>query len=85
MNKRSDDLADVVRSEAAALGATIVETGITRSNHRFALLELRGKRRKIFFSGSPSSVRAPMQTAGDVRRVFREREGLIPRVPKRSE
>jgi hypothetical protein len=71
MNKRSNDLAAIVYSEAAAHGATIVETGATRSNHRFALLDLAGKRRKVFFAGSPSDCRAPMQVANDVRKVIR--------------
>lgn len=72
MNKRSDDLAAVVRSEAVALGATVVATGTSGSSHKFAVLDLCGKRRKVFYSCSPSARRAPMYLANDVRRVIRE-------------
>jgi hypothetical protein len=71
MNKRSDDLADVIRSEAAALGATVVTTGTSGSSHKFAVIDLCGKQRKVFYSRSPNARRAPLHIANDVRRIIR--------------
>jgi len=61
----------MVRKVAAEFGANIIAVGTTGGGHRYAVITRAGKRRKVFFSATPSDYRADRNLVSTVRRVVR--------------
>lgn len=71
MGKRKLLSEEVIREVAEIFGARIVETGVTGGNHRFALVELNAKRRKLFYPSTPSdSQRGHLNLRSEIKRAL---------------
>jgi hypothetical protein len=68
--KRGKEAEAVVRAVASELGAAIVEVGFTGGNHKYALIERGGARRKFFFPKTPGDVRGHLNLRTEARKAI---------------
>jgi hypothetical protein len=71
MSKRSL-YRDAVIGVAREHGAAIVDEGFTGKGHCYMTVELNGRRRNLFFPGSPSDVRGHKNLRSTARKVIAE-------------